>query len=157
MTGNPTRTGAGEHQGPTSSPDVTGPTTSPDLTVAPRSGRAQSLLAATGSIAIATLISRITGFLKQLLILTLLGAGVASSFTVAHQIPNMISELVLGAVLTSIVVPVLVRAEREDPDGGEAFIRRLFTAALVLLGTATVLAVAAAPLLTTHVFLDFRA
>ncbi|MGX6509982.1 murein biosynthesis integral membrane protein MurJ [Rhodococcus sp. SJ-2] len=167
MTGNPTRTGTGgttgrsehqgptrEHQGPTSSPDLTGPTTSPDLTGAPRSGRAQSLLAATGSIAIATLISRITGFLKQLLILTLLGAGVASSFTVAHQIPNMISELVLGAVLTSIVVPVLVRAEREDPDGGEAFIRRLFTAALVLLGTATVLAVAAAPLLTTHVFLD---
>lgn len=148
MTGNPTRT------------DPTAPTTSPDVTGA--GGRAgssegrkpQSLLAATGSIAVATLVSRITGFLKQLLILTLLGASVASSFTVAHQIPNMISELVLGAVLTSIVVPVLVRAEREDPDGGEAFIRRLFTAALVLLGTATLLAVAAAPLLTTHVFLD---
>ncbi|TCN48085.1 putative peptidoglycan lipid II flippase [Rhodococcus sp. SMB37] len=157
MTGNPTRTGTGgatghsESQGPTG---PRGPTTSPDITGSARSGKAQSLLAATGSIAIATLISRITGFLKQLLILTLLGAGVASSFTVAHQIPNMISELVLGAVLTSIVVPVLVRAERQDPDGGEAFIRRLFTAALLLLGTATVLAVAAAPLLTTHVFLD---
>src|SRR5690606_39294890 len=44
--------------------------------------------------------------------------------------------------------------ERADPDGGEAFVRRLFTAARVLLGTATVLAVAAAPVLTTHVFLD---
>ena len=44
--------------------------------------------------------SRITGFFKQVLLLTLLGAGVASSFTVANQIPNMISELVLGAVLT---------------------------------------------------------
>ncbi|MFD6894202.1 murein biosynthesis integral membrane protein MurJ [Rhodococcus sp. NPDC060086] len=151
MTGNPTRSGTGATTGH-SAPQ--GPTTSPDITGSARPRKPQSLLAATGSIAIATLISRITGFLKQLLILTLLGAGVASSFTVAHQIPNMISELVLGAVLTSIVVPVLVRAEREDPDGGEAFIRRLFTAALVLLGTATVLAVAAAPLLTTHVFLD---
>lgn len=146
MTGNPTRTDA---SAPATSPDVTG-------AGAGASGgrKPQSLLAATGSIAFATLVSRITGFLKQLLILTLLGASVASSFTVAHQIPNMISELVLGAVLTSIVVPVLVRAEREDPDGGEAFIRRLFTAALVLLGTATLLAVAAAPVLTTHVFLD---
>ena len=155
MSGNSTRdAGAGARTAGT----VSAPTTSPDVTgTSGGSGggrRAQSLLAATGSIAVATLISRITGFLKQLLILTLLGAGVASSFTVAHQIPNMISELVLGAVLTSIVVPVLVRAERDDPDGGEKFIRRLFTAALVLLGSATVLAVAAAPLLTTHIFLD---
>ncbi len=113
----------------------------------------KSLLAATGSIAIATLISRMTGFLKQLLLLTALGPAVASAFTVASQIPNMISELVLGAVLTAIVVPVLVRAEQEDEDQGAAFVRRLFTAALALLGTATLFATAAAPLLTTYVFL----
>lgn len=113
----------------------------------------KSLLAATGSIAFATLISRMTGFLKQLLLLTALGPAVASAFTVASQIPNMISELVLGAVLTAIVVPVLVRAEREDPDQGAAFVRRLFTAALALLGTAALFATAAAPILTTYVFL----
>lgn len=113
----------------------------------------KGLLAATGSIAIATLISRMTGFLKQLLLLTALGPAVASAFTVASQIPNMISELVLGAVLTAIVVPVLVRAEREDPDQGAAFVRRLFTAALALLGTAALFATAAAPILTTQVFL----
>ncbi|TSD50106.1 peptidoglycan biosynthesis protein MviN [Rhodococcus sp. KBS0724] len=112
------------------------------------------LLAATGSIAIATLTSRITGFAKQLMILMVLGPAIASSFTVASQIPNMIAELVLGAVLTAIVVPVLVRAEREDKDKGEAFIRRLFTAALVLLGMAALLATVAAPLLTKYVFLS---
>ncbi|TSD99269.1 peptidoglycan biosynthesis protein MviN [Skermania sp. ID1734] len=112
------------------------------------------LLAASGSIAIATLVSRITGFLKQMLLLTVLGGSIASSFTVASQIPNIISELVLGQVLTAIVVPVLVRAEREDEDGGAAFVRRLFTTAVILLGTAALLAVAAAPLLTTHVFLS---
>ncbi|WP_433613777.1 lipid II flippase MurJ [Prescottella agglutinans] len=121
--------------------------------VARKEPQKKSLLAATGSIAIATLISRMTGFLKQLLLLTALGPAVASAFTVASQIPNMISELVLGAVLTAIVVPVLVRAEQEDPDQGAAFIRRLFTAALALLGTATLFATAAAPLLTTYVFL----
>lgn len=112
------------------------------------------LIAATGSIAIATLVSRITGFLKQMLLLTVLGGAVASSYTVASQIPNMISELVLGAVLTTCVVPVLIRAEREDADRGAAFIRRLFTAAFTLLGFAALLATAAAPVLTTHVFLS---
>ncbi|NHU47732.1 murein biosynthesis integral membrane protein MurJ, partial [Rhodococcus sp. A14] len=125
-----------------------GPSTAPQ-----KQGNSR-LLASTGSIAVATLVSRITGFAKQLLVLTLLGGSVASSFTVASQIPNMISELVLGAVLTAIVVPVLVRAEREDPDQGAAFVRRLFTATCVLLGTAALLATAAAPVLTTHVFLS---
>ncbi|MGW6694352.1 murein biosynthesis integral membrane protein MurJ [Rhodococcus sp. NPDC054953] len=106
------------------------------------------LIASTGSIAIATLVSRITGFLKQVLLLTTLGAAAASSFTVAFTMPNMISELVLGAVLTAIVVPVLVRAEKEDDDHGAAFVRRLFTLSVATLGTVTVAAVLAAPLLT---------
>ncbi|HEY5855244.1 MAG TPA: lipid II flippase MurJ [Aldersonia sp.] len=112
------------------------------------------LLSSSGGIAFATLISRITGFVKQVLLLTVLGGAIASSFTVASQIPNMIAELVLGAVLTAIVVPVLVRAEREDADAGVAFVRRLFTAASVVLVLAALLATAAAPVLTTHVFLS---
>lgn len=107
-----------------------------------------------GSIAFATLISRITGFGKQLLLLTALGPAIASAYTSANLIPNMITELVLGAVLTAMVVPTLVRAEQEDDDGGAAFIRRLVTAAFTVLAAATVLAVAAAPLLATHVFIS---
>ncbi|MEU6579927.1 murein biosynthesis integral membrane protein MurJ [Nocardia sp. NPDC046763] len=107
----------------------------------------------TGSLAIATLISRITGFAKQALLLTVLGPAIASAFTIASSIPNMISELLLGAVLTAIVVPTLVRAEREDADGGAAFVRRLFTTALAVLGTGTVLALILTPVLTKHVFL----
>ncbi|MGH3980325.1 MAG: murein biosynthesis integral membrane protein MurJ, partial [Pseudonocardiaceae bacterium] len=49
-------------------------------------------------------------------------------------------------VLTSVIVPLLVRATR-DADGGLAYTQRLVTMAAVLLGTATVLVVAAAPLL----------
>lgn len=120
----------------------------------PKQTSSSRLLSDSGSIAFATLISRITGFGKQLLLLTVLGPAIASAFTVASQIPNMIAELVLGAVLTAIVVPTLVRAEQEDPDRGEAFVRRLVTAAFVVLATAALLATAAAPLLTTHVFLS---
>ncbi|MFI1915794.1 murein biosynthesis integral membrane protein MurJ [Nocardia sp. NPDC020380] len=118
----------------------------------PESANAK-LVRDTGSIAIATLISRITGFAKQALLLTVLGPAIASAFTVASSIPNMISELLLGAVLTAIVVPTLVRAEREDDDGGAAFVRRLFTAALTVLVTGTVLAMVLAPVLTEHIFL----
>ncbi len=117
-------------------------------------GGQAKLLKDSGSIAIATLISRVTGFGKQLLLLAVLGPAIASSFTSASLIPNYIAELVLGAVLTAIVVPTLVRAEQEDPDGGAAFIRRLVTAASVVLGTTALLATAAAPILATHVFVS---
>ncbi|MFE4456196.1 murein biosynthesis integral membrane protein MurJ [Nocardia tengchongensis] len=108
----------------------------------------------TGSLAVATLVSRITGFAKQALLLTVLGPAIASAFTIASSIPNMISELLLGAVLTAIVVPTLVRAEREDADGGAAFVRRLFTTALTVLGTGTAIALILTPVLTEHVFLS---
>lgn len=102
----------------------------------------------TGSMAIATLISRITGFLRNALIGITLGPAVASAFNVANTLPNLITEIVLGAVLTSLVVPVLVRAQKEDADEGAAFVRRLLTLSLTLLGAVTVLAVIGAPILT---------
>lgn len=110
--------------------------------------REKTLLAATGSIAVATLISRITGFVKQIVMLAILGSAVASTFTAATLLPNMISELVLGAVLTAIVVPVLVRADLDDPDGGTAFVRRLFTVAFTVLFVVAVIATLSAPLLS---------
>ncbi|MFT3660627.1 MAG: murein biosynthesis integral membrane protein MurJ [Gordonia sp. (in: high G+C Gram-positive bacteria)] len=101
-----------------------------------------------GSIAIATLISRITGFVRTVMVLGMLGAGLASAFQAAYVLPNMIAEVVLGAVLTAIVIPVLVRAEAEDDDGGQDFINRIYTLTVLILGVATVAAVVAAPLLT---------
>lgn len=107
-----------------------------------------SILKTSGSIALATLISRITGFVRTVLVLAMLGPAIASAFQAAYVLPNMIAEVVLGAVLTAIVIPVLVRSEAEDADGGKAFINRIFTLTVVLLGAATVIALIAAPLLT---------
>ena len=97
--------------------------------------------------ALATLVSRITGFIRIVLLAAILGAALSSSFTVANQLPNLIAALVLEATFTAIFVPVLARAERDDPDGGTAFVRRLVTLATALLLVATVVSVAAAPLL----------
>ncbi|MDZ4265042.1 MAG: murein biosynthesis integral membrane protein MurJ [Mycobacterium sp.] len=97
--------------------------------------------------AVATLASRLTGFARIVLLATILGAALSSAFTVANQLPNMIAALVLEATFTAIFVPVLARAERDDPDGGAAFIRRLLTLAVTLLLVVTIVSTLAAPLL----------
>ncbi|HLR99938.1 MAG TPA: murein biosynthesis integral membrane protein MurJ [Mycolicibacillus parakoreensis] len=97
--------------------------------------------------ALATLVSRITGFVRIVLLAAILGAALSSAFSVANQLPNLIAALVLEATFTAIFVPVLARAERDDPDGGAAFVRRLVTLATTLLLVTTVGSVAAAPLL----------
>ena len=97
--------------------------------------------------AFATLISRITGFAKIVLLATILGAAIASAYSVANQLPTLIAALVLEATFTAIFVPVLARAEREDADGGADFVRRLVTLATTLLLLTAALSVACAPLL----------
>jgi putative peptidoglycan lipid II flippase len=97
--------------------------------------------------AFATLISRITGFARIVLLAAILGAALSSAFSVANQLPNLVAALVLEATFTAIFVPVLARAEQGDPDGGAAFVRRLVTLTTTLLLLATALSVVAAPLL----------
>lgn len=107
-----------------------------------------SLAGATGSIAVATLVSRLTGFASKLLLAYVIGLGVLNdSYTVANTLPNIVFELLIGGVLTSVVVPLLVRAAHDDEDGGLAYTQRLVTIAAVVLAVATALAVLAAPLL----------
>ena len=77
-----------------------------------------------------------------------LGFGIVNdAYTIANTLPNIIFELLIGGVLTSVAIPLLSRA-RADPDGGEGYTQRLMTMAFVGLIGATGLAVAAAPLLT---------
>lgn len=107
------------------------------------------LLRTTGSMVLPTLVSRVTGFAKVAALGYVIGLKAASSsFNLANTLPTIIAELVLGAVLTSVVVPVLVRAEREDADHGVVFTRRLLTTAGVLLLITTAAALITAPLLT---------
>ncbi|MGQ0480758.1 MAG: murein biosynthesis integral membrane protein MurJ [Pseudonocardia sp.] len=111
--------------------------------------RRSSLLRASGSMALASLVSRVTGFARQVALVAALGLTVVNdSYTVANTLPNIIYELLLGGVLSSVMVPLLVRAQSEDADGGEEYIRKLLTVATAVLVAATALAMLAAPLLT---------
>ncbi|WP_343572937.1 murein biosynthesis integral membrane protein MurJ [Mycobacterium sp.] len=106
-----------------------------------------ALVSRSWGMALATLVSRVTGFARIVLLAAILGAALSSAFTVANQLPNLVAALVLEATFTAIFVPVLARAEKDDPDGGAAFVRRLVTLATTVLLGATLLSVAAAPLL----------
>ncbi len=97
-----------------------------------------------------SLVSRLTGFVRTVAIGAAIGAAVVSDdYTLANTLPNMVYELLLGGVLASVVVPLLVRAKNRDDDGGVAYSQRLLTLATIFLAGATVVAVAAAPLLTS--------
>src|SRR6201996_6400922 len=106
-----------------------------------------ALVSRSWGMALATLVSRITGFARIVLLAAILGAALSSAFTVANQLPNLVAALVLEATFTAIFVPVLARAEKDDPDRGAAFVRRLVTLATTVLLGATLLSIVAAPLL----------
>ena len=106
-----------------------------------------ALVSRSWAMAFATLVSRITGFARIVVLAAILGAALSSAFSVANQLPNLVAALVLEATFTAIFVPVLARAEQSDPDGGAAFVRRLVTVTTTLLVFATVVSVVAAPLL----------
>lgn len=116
--------------------------------------RAQpSLAKASGSMLIANLVSRITGFIRTVMLGSIIGFGaINDSYALANNFPNIVYELLLGGVLASVVIPSLVRAQTEDEDGGESFAQRLLTVTLVILLVGTVVAVACSPLLTKIYF-----
>nr|WP_239520421.1 murein biosynthesis integral membrane protein MurJ [Blastococcus saxobsidens] len=118
-------------------------------------GASGGILRAAGTMAVATLVSRITGLLRTMVLAAALGVGlVANAYVVVNTLPNIIYELLLGGVLTSVIVPLLVHAQERDRDGGVGYAQRLATVAMAGLTVMTVVAVLAAPLLTALYGLD---
>jgi putative peptidoglycan lipid II flippase len=106
----------------------------------------RGLLANSRTMAVASLASRITGFLRSVLLVAALGVGaVGNSYSAGNTFPNMVYELLLGGVLSSVLIPLLVHAQVEDSDDGVAYTQRLLSIAATVLGVLTLVAVAAAP------------
>ena len=102
--------------------------------------------------AIGTLMSRGTGFLRTLVLISAIGvANLGNAYNNANTLPNTVYYLMLGGIFTSVVVPLLVRAAKRDPDRGEAYAQRMFTLGAVALLAVTVLAtLAAGPLVDLY-------
>ncbi|MGB4629331.1 MAG: murein biosynthesis integral membrane protein MurJ, partial [Propionicimonas sp.] len=105
------------------------------------------LLNATAVMASGTMVSRVLGVVRAMLIAFALGNGTlrAEVFTFAMTVPNSLYMLLAGGTLNNVLVPQIVRAVLHDEDEGKAFVDRIMTGFLILLGTLTVLLTLAVP------------
>ena len=108
-----------------------------------RIGRASVFLAS------GTIVSRLLGFVKAIVLaaaIGVVGSTSADAFAVANGLPNTVYVIVAGGVLSAVLVPQIVRASTHA-DGGSGYINKLLTLALVVIGAATIIATALAPVL----------
>ncbi|GAA1545849.1 hypothetical protein GCM10009678_30640 [Actinomadura kijaniata] len=92
--------------------------------------------------AIGTVFSRLTGFLRTVVIAAALGGGaLGNAYQSADVIPFTIYEFLFGGLMASVFVPFLVKRRRQDRALGEAAEQRLLTAALLFLVALTTVAV----------------
>jgi putative peptidoglycan lipid II flippase len=108
-----------------------------------------SLARSTAVMATGTLLSRITGLLRVTVLVATLGVGesrLADVYNVANTTPNIIYELVLGGILSSIFVPVFVevRSTRGQRQAWHVA-RATMTIAIAGLGLLAAVTMVAAP------------
>ena len=107
-----------------------------------------SVLSSSGLMAAGTLVSRLTGFVRAGLLAAAIGVSLqAEVFNVANTIPNSLYILVAGGVFNTVLVPQLVRAIKNDADGGDAYANRIVTLGALVLAGVTAVLVLAAPLI----------
>lgn len=110
--------------------------------------RSGGILKSSALMAAGTLVSRVTGFVRTLVIAAAIGvATLGDSYQVANVLPTMIYILTIGGGLNSVFVPQLVRAMKDDDDGGSAYANRLLTVVMVALGGIVAVTVLGAPFL----------
>lgn len=125
------------------------PATAEGLTprTVPRSGlgRASALLAS------GTLVSRILGFVRGIVLVATIGqvgSVAGDAFGIANQLPNNVYALIAGGVLSAVLVPQIVRASAHD-DGGTRYINKIITLGITVFLAIAVLVTVAAPLVVS--------
>lgn len=114
-----------------------------------------NIAAASLWMALGTVVSRLTGVARTLLIIWAVGTSLnADIFNTANTIPNALYILVAGGIFNVVLVPQLVRAMKLDEDGGDAYANRVITLGLLVLAVATIVLVLLVPLITRIVFIS---
>ncbi len=103
--------------------------------------RKGSLAGAAGSVSFATMISRILGVMREMVMASYFGAGLyTDAFNVAFRIPNLLRDLFAEGALSSAFVPTFVRClTREGRESAWLLTNRVINALLVILSAITLL------------------
>ena len=122
------------------------PEIAPDLAPVTPGDQTQTVLGSSALMASGTIVSRITGVVRNLTIAAALGSGLlADTYALGNSLPNIIYILVIGGALNAIFIPQLVRHMKNDADGGDGYADRLLTLVGMILIGLSVLAVLLAP------------
>lgn len=117
-----------------------------DLAANPPSAAGRSLARNSAVMASGTVVSRITGVLRDVAMAAALGFYLVSdAFSLGNSLPTIVYILVIGGALNAVFIPQLVRRMKEDEDQGQAYADRLLTLSATLLLTLSIVAVIAAP------------
>jgi putative peptidoglycan lipid II flippase len=93
-----------------------------------------NIMKSSKAMALGTIASRGSGFLRTLVQVIALGSGtLANAYNVSNTLPNTVYYLMLGGVFSSVVVPLLVRASKNHADKGTAYTERIFTLGAIAL------------------------
>ena len=146
-----------EDPGPQTGQDGAGPAAQAEQDAGPGQVRGEagasessSLLRSSGAMAIGTIASRFTGFLRSAILIYAIGThDLGNAYNLANTLPNIVYNLALGGILTSVVVPLLVNAAKRSTDRGEAYDQRIFTLGVLSLGGITIVATAIAAPITS--------
>jgi len=105
---------------------------------------------AAGLISIATFISRVLGYVRDMVLAFFFGAtGLSDTFFIAFRIPNLLRELFAEGSLTSALIPVLVEYQRKDEEEARVLVRVLLAFILIVVGSITGLGIVFAPQIVT--------
>ena len=109
--------------------------------------KSNEMFRASGIMALGTIVSRITGFIRGILLVAVLGTALlADTYNVANTMPNILYNLLVGGALTAIFIPQLVRSFDHE-DGGDGFASRLITTISIILFVLVVIGMIFAPAL----------
>jgi putative peptidoglycan lipid II flippase len=89
----------------------------------------------------ATLVSRITGFVRTWAMAFAIGAtGLTSAYNLANTIPNMVFELLAGGIIASLFIPMYLEVkERDGSEASATFASHLMTLTVIVLGAISLL------------------
>jgi putative peptidoglycan lipid II flippase len=105
-----------------------------------------SAIRSSANMAVGTIVSRITGVLRNITMTAAIGYGLVSdAFSLGNTLPNIVYILLIGGALNAVFVPQLVRKMKDDPDDGAAYADRLLTLVASALLVITAVAIMFAP------------
>ncbi len=139
-----------QHRTAASSPREPEPETAPKAPESSRASRPRSTAYNSLIMFAGTFVSRILGLVRSPILLAAvvgLTSQAGNAFNVANKLPNLIYMVIVGGIVNAVLVPQIVRATKRSDDGGQAYINKLLTIAIVGLGVVTALITAAAPLI----------